>query len=330
MKRLRPFLATFAGRLGRSTTYLSTGWRGRVLTVGFVVLTLLILVGVLRSNWGEIRNFDWQFRPAYLVWTIVCVIATFALTALTWHAIVARFLPQTTLRMNVKHWAYANFARRLPGPVWYIASRAALYEQHGIAKTQISLLSGLELVLILVSGAILSLLTAPFWVLPEVGPAQQGRIWLLLLLLPLSALLMHPALLNRLWRRLDTTDSPVRPLHWRDTLQGVGLYMSIWLAGTLAFFCIINIVSPTPLSSLPRLLGIWAVANTVSFAGSLAFTAVGVRDISLTLLLAPLISAQAALIVTILTRILWLVSEFLAGLLSIMLKIAPTNPKEVL
>lgn len=329
MSRLRQRLRALFGQAGQWSSYLVSGWRGRVLTVGFVLLTLLVLAGVLRSDWGQVRDYNWQFRPLYIVWTIVCVIATFGLTALTWHVLVARFLPQTTLRINVKHWAYANFARRLPGPLFYIASRAALYEQQGIAKTQISLISALELVLILVSGALLSLLTAPFWVLPQVGPAQQGRVWLLLALLPLSGVLMHPRLLNRVWQRVNR-GAAARALHWRDTLQGVGLYLLIWHVGALAFFCIVNIVRPIAFDAFPRLLGIWAVANTVSFAGSLTFTAFGVRDISLTLLLAPLISPQAALIVTILTRLLWLASEFLAGLLSLMLRIPPTNPKEVL
>lgn len=316
---LAAFGRAVARRAGQWSAALLSGRRGQWVTIGFVLLSVAVMVGVLRSDWAQMQAYTWQFRPLYLLLTLLCVFATFALTALTWHAIVVRFLPQTTLRLNVKYWAYSNFARRIPGTLWYIASRAALYERHGVSKAAVALLSGLELALILVSGAIVSLATLPFW-LAAGRAGSRPALLLTAVLLPVCALLVSPGLLNRVWRRLNRGDVAIRPLRWADTLLGVGLYLVIWVVGALAFFCIVNVVHPLSIDRWGELLNIWAVSNTISFAGSLTLSAIGVRDVSLTLLMTALAPPQAALLATILTRVLWLGSELLAGVFSLALR----------
>ncbi len=285
----------------------------------FVALSLVLITLYVIAQWDQLVAYEWQIRPIFFLYALGAIFLTFALTAYTWHVIVSPFAPQTTLRINVKHWAYANLARRIPGSLWYIASRALLYGEQQVSKATISMLSGFEVVIILISGFIIAVLTLPFLVLPDSIITGQRSLGLLLIVaLPLSLVLAHPAGFNRVWRLIHKVP-PERALAWRDTLTGIGLYTLIWLVGSVAFFCLVNLVEPVPLARFPSLLSVWVIANSLSFAGSLTFGAFGVREISLTILLSTLVAPQVALMTAILVRICWLSAELVGGLLSLRL-----------
>ncbi len=306
------------GRFSRWFVYLHTGWRGKALTAGFALLTLAAIALLIRSNWAMFTAYTWHFRPKWLLFAILAFDLVLLLSALAWHLLMRRLGGHLHLRTNLKYWAYANLAKRLPTPVWYIGSRAVMYEAQGVSKTTTSLVSGLELGLILVSGLVLFLLTLPFWAFSAELADQLAQSWLLLVLIPLCALLLHPRLLTFVWRKLSPTAVADR-LRWRDTLAWVALYLLIWGLGAFGLYCTLNIFQPIALTALPALLGMWAIANTVSLAGSLTLANIGLREISLTLLLTPLASSPAALLTAIAVRLIWLVGEFLGAMLSLIL-----------
>lgn len=302
-------------KLSGNITAWTSGTRGRVLTFLFFLVSIFVVGAVLRANWSELRTFQWVFRPSYIALTIFMVLLTFSLTAITWHIIFTRFLPDLSLRQNAKIWAYSNFARRIPGTVWYIASRAALYEQHGVRKSIVAYISIFEIVVILISGTILSLVTLPFWTESYWTPTNM--MWSGLFLV-FGCLLLNPKFVNAIARKLNQ-DGEVRLLKLVDIGLSVGSYLIVWVCGGVAFWGIVNVVQNVEFEHFGRLLNVWAVANTLSFAGALTFSAIGVRDISLTVMLSLIVPPPVALIITILTRLLWLISEFLAGLVSLIL-----------
>lgn len=314
-----PEIATPSGRFSRLFVYLHTGWRGRALIAGFLLLTLVAIGLLVRANWDSFRNYAWVFRPQWILLALLSFALTLLLSAFAWHVLMSRLAGYTRRRYNLKFWAYGNLAKRLPTPVWYIASRAVLYEPYGVSKTTTSLVSGLELGLILISGLALFLLTLPFWVLPATLSSAIVRSWLLAPLALAGLLLLHPRLLSALWRRISPASNAVH-LQGRDTLTWIGGYAVIWCVGAWGLFCTVNIFYPLPLSTWPAMLGMWTLANTVSLAGSLTLANIGLREISLTLLLTSLTSAPTALLVAVAVRLIWLSGEFLGGLASLWLK----------
>jgi hypothetical protein len=308
-----------AGRFSRLFVYLHTGWRGRALIAGFLLLTLVAIGLLVRANWDSFRNYDWVFRPQWFLLALLSFALTLLLSAFAWHILMSRLAGFTRRRYNLKFWAYGNLAKRLPTPVWYIASRAVLYEPYGVSKTATSLVSGLELGLILISGLALFLLTLPFWALPATLTGDIAHSWLLAPLALGCLLLLHPCILSAVWRRLSPTAGAVQ-LQGKDALAWIAGYAVIWCTGAWGLFCTVSIFHPLPVSTWPAMLGMWTLANTVSLAGSLTLANIGLREISLTLLLTSLTSAPTALLAAVAVRLIWLTGEFVGGLASLWLK----------
>ena len=292
-------------------------WR-RVVTGLFLGLTAVVIFTVLYSNRELLRTYEWHIQPYWLLVATVVMCGSMFLGGWAWHLVAKRMAGVGNGRLNLKIWWYANLAKRIPGVVWYIASRAILYEQAGISKRTTSLLSGLELALIFVSGIITTLLTLPFWVLPTEITQNLSRAWFLLILLPLSLLLIQPHVLEKIWQKLSR-ESNIQPLRWGDTLYWLGVYMLIWALGGVVMFSTINFFQTLPATQLLATIGMWALASSVSLAGAITFTSIGVREVSLTLLLTQLMPLPVAIITIIAIRLLWLAGELITAVISLKL-----------
>lgn len=316
----------FCNRVTRWINYIAHAlfvgrWR-RVVTGGFLALTVVTIGGILYGNRELLRHYEWHIQPPWLLLATVMVLISMFLGGWAWHLVAKRMAGVGNGRLNLKIWWYSNLAKRIPGVVWYIASRAILYEQAGISKRTISLLSGLELTLIFISGILTTLLTLPFWVLPAEITQSLSRAWFLLILLLLSLLLIQPRVLEKIWQRLSH-ESNIQPLHWGDTLSWLGVYMLVWVLGGVVMFSTINFFQPLPISYLLATIGMWALASSISLAGAITFTSIGVREVSLTLLLTQLMPLPVAIITIIVIRLLWLAGELITAVTSLKL---PPNP----
>lgn len=299
-------------------TYAMTGWRRKLLIAFFILFTISIIARVLISNWDILINYNWEIQREWLIYAIITFFIDFFLVVWIWHLLVVRLANYNNLYLTVKIILSANLARRIPGMVWYIASRAVLYEEVGVSKTKISLLSGLELAFFLISGVVTTLITLPFWTETQNIFNEFSQIWLFLVILPFCALLVHPTVLEKLWH-ISSRQKIEQHLGWRDTLLWLILYVLSWIIGGIVLFCIINFFLFLPVSQLMTIIGIWSLAGTISLAGFLTISVIGLREITLTLLLMQILPAPVSIIIAIFVRVMWLTGELLASLISLKL-----------
>ena len=299
------------------STYLQTGWRRKAITPLFFLLSLIVAFSVLIANWETLKEYQWQLRPMWALYALLFLTIDLFLGSYAWHLLVSRLTPHSNSRFDIKCWLYANLARRVPGPIWYVASRALLYEQKQISKTTTSLISGLELALIFVTGTAIFLFTLPFWVIsPEIS-TQLNQSWLLFVILVGCLIFIHPSVLNKIWAKLSETTPP--SLRWHDAIIWFGFYILIWTIGAFVLFCLINLLTPLPFEHLIPMIGIWSLSNIISVAGTLFFSGIGLREISLTLLLTQFVPLPVALLIAIFLRLLWLIGESVGALISLLL-----------
>jgi hypothetical protein len=315
----RPFWPAARHRLsawtGSWSRRLTSGRRGRWIGAAFLALSLIVIARVVIANWPLLASYEWQFRPAWLIGVVAFFILDLLLAGWAWHVLMRRLAHYDNFRRSLKICWSANLARRMPTPVWYIASRAVLYEAEGVSKVTTSLMSGLELAFFLTSGAVTTLLTLPFWVVTEGVAGAIGRSWLLLVALGFSLLLVHPRLLEKLLQWLGRRP-PAEALRWRDTISWVALYVLTWVLGALVLLSVISLFQPVPLAQWPAVLGIWSLAGTISLAGAMTISGIGLREISLVLLLTPITPAPVALVIAILIRLIWFSGEMASALAS--------------
>ncbi len=309
-------------RPSRWGRYLTSGWRRPALTTLFVLLSLAVIARVIWGNWDLLSGYNWQLRPVYLLYALIFFGLDFFLALWAWHLLVARLANYHNLRQSIKIYLYANLARRIPGSVWYIASRALLYQAEGVSKTSTSLLSGLELAFFILSGVAATLLTLPFW---QPALRSQSQISLLeqepllgVLLIPLALLLVHPRVLGWLWRKVSP-EQDILALSWRDTILWLGVYILTWVLGGGVLFSIINLFYPLPLNHFIMIVGIWSLAGVVSLAGFITISIFGLREISLALLLTLVMPGPVALVIAVTIRLIWLSGELITSLLSLRL-----------
>lgn len=295
--------------------YLSSGWRRTLLTALFVLVSFGVIAKIIIDSWDTLTDYHWQFRYGQFLLAIFFFLLDFALAIWAWHLLIKTLANYNNLRRTAKIIMQANLARRVPGMVWYIASRSVLYEEVGVSKRTTSLLSGLEILFFLLSGIVTTLLTLPFWewpgtVLDNVSP------WLLLLVfVPMSVCLVHPRIFNVFWQKISK-ETAVSPLLWRHTMVWLTVYILTWVLGAMVLFFVINTMYPMPASSLVMIIGIWSLAGTISLAGFITISFFGLREVTLALLLSLTLPSPLILVVVILIRLIWLIGELATSLLA--------------
>lgn len=297
---------------------LLSGKRGKFIAVLFFLLSIVIIAGVLFSNREILLTFNWQLRPIWLLYITIFFLIDLLVATWVWHLLMTKLANFNNFRRSAKICWSTNLARRIPTPIWYIAGRAVLYEQEGVSKTTTSLLSALELLFFFLSGIAVAIVTLPFWIMSQEVQNQAGQFILLVILLPISLVFIHPQLLKKVWHRLRP-DAELQELTWHDTLPWFFYYIITWILGALILFSVINLLYPISFTKIIPLIGIWALAGSISLAGALTISIIGIREISLVILLAFLVPTPIAIIVAIIIRLVWLSGETLGAVIALKL-----------
>lgn len=289
----------------------------KLFTAVTMLLTFVVIGRVIYSNWDILLSVEWEWSPIWLLPTAVIMFIKLLLGGLGWHFLLLKGARLNEPRYNVKVWWAANMARRIPGGIWYIASRATMYDRFGIHKRTISALSVLELIIILTSGGITLLISSPLWVITR-EELLGSYDWLLFSLIPLGLLLIHPRMINWIWDRLNKQIEKPN-LNWQENSAFLTFYGAIWLLAGPMLYCIINLVYPLEFVYIPSLIGMWTLSNILATVSAFTIGGVGVREVSLGILLAFILPTAVAVAVVVLVRVLWLLGELLTGLFSLVL-----------
>jgi len=281
--------------------------RARTLVLIPVVGAVLVSLGLtVYSSWETLARYDWQFDLRYLGVSFACYSVALFLSVLTWHAIIRCLAGFTDFTTNARVYLYSAIAKRLPGVVWYIASRLYLYQQEGIAKTITSTGLALETAMMIVAGMVVYLGSL---LLGQWGLLGGGSPWLWLGLAPLLVVMVQPSLLiravNAVLVRLGRARLEVR-VRRQDSLLWVALYAANWVAGGLSLYFLTLAIHPLPAAALFDVVGIVALSGVLSLIAFFVPGGWGIREVSLTLALRPYLPLPLALAVPLLFR-LWLI-----------------------
>jgi len=262
------------------------------------VLCFSILGYSLYKNWTALAAFQWRINYSQMAISFIFYTFDLTLAVVGWSLIVSKLTGFSNFRKNLKIYCYSNIASRLPGTVWYIISRAYLYEQQGIAKSVISIGSLLEMVLIISSGILTYFLFLPF-----LSPISVLRSPLpLIALLVVGLLLTRPATLGAILQRFARTKAP-HDLRYRDTLVWLGIYIVVWIVGGLVLYFAINVFYPLPLTQLPGVIGAWTLSGVAASLVFLSPSGLGIRELTLSFLLSQYIPTPLAIVVALGMRV---------------------------
>ena len=103
------------------------------------------------------------------------------------------------------------------------------------------------------------------------------------------------------------------------SLSWAALYTLVWLVSGIGLFAITVLFTDLPLASLPTTIGIWVLSSEISYLTLLSPSGLGVKELSLAVLLGLLLPDPLPLVVALGIRVIWTVYDILVGALSLLL-----------
>lgn len=285
----------------------------RLVTILFALLTAAFsaaLLGYLVYREREVLlNHTWTITwwpllPAALLFGAGLLLAT-----LIWADVMAAFGSRLSRRLHIRFYCLSHLAKRLPGTIWYVVGRGYLYRQEGESARLVTVASGVELAVLVVSGAFVSLI----FLAGSVLSFRRSELWVLLVLLALGLGLMHPRVLRLLLTRLSMTAVPWR---YGRVVGWVVLNALIWISGGVLLFFFANTVYPVGWTYLPYVVGVWSLIGVLSVTVLLLPSNLGFTEVGLSLLLGQVMPGPFAVIVALIARLLLIVLDLIwAGLI---------------
>lgn len=266
-------------------------WVGYVLTG----LAVVYLGGELLYSGFKIPVIDWHAYLLASLATLGLYLISLLLQFSVWIRLFS-FHHRVGWR-DMEIYARMILVRRLPGGIWHWFGRAALYTATTKVRTKVvwfgSLMEWGMLILIAGSISVIKLDAVPI----------SARVLL-------SALMVGGTI------ALAVTWQPHTRAWWLRLAEAalwVLLYGAAWLIGGIILYLVAGAAGANQLEWATA-VGVWALAGGVSMVITIVPAVIGVQEVSLVFLLQPFLPVSAALLVALLLRLLFTLSDALWGL----------------
>ena len=276
----------------------------------FRVLQVLILAVIFYFLGKNLVDLDWhhffaslkEASVGLLFLSLLLTVAGGLLVALGWGMILRALGQKVPQPAVLKIYYLSELAKYVPGKIWTAIGRVVMLEKRDVPR-MITLTSvGVMLIVLAVSGLLVSLIALPFWPsLESAGEYQTGL--LLLLLLPIGLILLHPRIfdpvVNWFLRRVEHVEFRVE-LRYRYILLLVLFWCGLWLLKGTATYLLLtiipdSIIDPSLFPRFPWLVfsGIMAVSWIVGTVSPFTPAGLGIAELSIVVLLESLFSIPA-------------------------------------
>ena len=324
----------------------ATGFIGRALRLFNrykLLVQALVLAGIaiglgsiVWKSWSRLSTYSWHVQWGLLIAGFALFVAQELSFAFIWRGILLRMGSRLDLLSSQRIYLGAEFVRYIPGNVWHIITRVLWAEQRGVPKSTGFASMVVELATKLASGALVFALSLFFWSnlsaigagLPASSSAHSlvsgvsapdfiaaGAIFTVLVLVGLQPRLLRAGL-NFAMRKMGR-DPVSFTLTYRDILV-IALYWGLsWLVVGAGFYLLIQslVSTPVPLAALPIAIGIYALGWDIGFVSFITPSGLGFREVAIAILLTAslpgIVSADIAIVIALLARLLSTGAELL-------------------
>ena len=290
-----------------------------ILTAGTLIVSVGILMILVYRQREALLEYEWQIR----LFPIAASFLLFGLALLLVVGIWAWMMRYVGVKIGIlrhfQHIAISNLSKRIPGTVWYIASRAQFYKDDGVPRRKTALISGVEMTVSVIAGILVSLGFGLSIILRyKISP------WVFVLALLLSSAVLHPKVLDWGLKRLGVDTHLFR---YPALISWVIGYTIVWIVGGTILFAISNIFWPLGFGSLGYIIGSWALVGALTNILFFAPSNLGITEVGLSLLLSNIMPASVAVIISIAARILLFLYEIFWALAALTPNLWKNKPK---
>ncbi|HQY91485.1 lysylphosphatidylglycerol synthase domain-containing protein [Caldilinea sp.] len=302
----------------------------------FVVLAVILIALLLRSQWQELRSYAWQLSPFWLAVSAGCLAAAWAVEVLIWLRLLRAVGGHLPYWPAVRIWFLSAIVRYIPGNVWQPLSITLLAQRRGVKPeatlTSIVLYQAIILLAVAPIAAVYFAVTGNWGVLTDL--VHGAAPWLIAVgLTPLVVFVLQPAWLIEMvnWglQRLGRARLPIG-LTRAALVTVLALAMVDWLIWGAAFAALafgVNQYSPAAMASLaPHLIAVYPVAYAIGFLSFFTPSGLGVREGALYLLLAPITGGATITLLAVAMRLWTTLGEVIAAGISALIPDRAADP----
>lgn len=271
-------------------------------SLAFIVIAITILLYLVLRNKEVIFEHKWEFRIEFLLAAFLAYGLSLLIGAYIWGELLTKLGINIGFKENFRHYCINMLARRIPGSIWYVLYRTHVYSRYGVSASIPTLASGIEMVIAIIS-AILVFFVFSFQVLEQYvsGP------WLLIAIVLVGLSILNPKVLR--WTFLKFGNNNIDLFHIKNLVIWIILYFVLWVLSGTIMFLTINSLTDLPWRYLSLVIGGWAFISATSYLLLFLPTNLGFSEVSLSLLLSSVIPSSIAVVVTLFSRICFIVFE---------------------
>ena len=265
-----------------SPLYQNKPLRRLLQTVWIALIGFFVAVAII-SQWDTIRKIEWNSeRLSFIGPAIEATLCRRLSGGVLWMWIVRLFGKgqDISVRQSLRVYFISNLATYIPGTYWFIPGRMVMNNKHGVSALQTGASTLLEQLLIILSGAFVSLLAVNL--VAEQLHFQVESFWWVLFIIVVGLIAIHPRsihfMLNQMARVLKI--EPVSlSLSYGTTLLLLAWALVIWLMGALTLLFLAKAFVPEiPLNQVGTFGAIFAISWLIGFFTPFAPSGIGVRE----------------------------------------------------
>ncbi len=282
----------------------------RGLEVGIVVLVAIFLVAFIATQWGRLPDYDWEFRPAWLIVSAVGVALFYAIQCEAWRAILRSLGEDLDARTARAIWGKSLIARYVPTNALMVVGRVVMAEKHGVSKrgclASIVYEAGLAVVTAVLVGA--------YFVIDLPRLDDQPARYAILVVVPLALVVLHPRVFRPVadfaLRKLGRQPLPAT-LPFARVLELALVYLVAWVVMGIGVVGFAAALHPLDAEDLAYAAAAYPVAFCAAVVTFIAPGGLGTRDAALAVALAAVLPGAVATAIAVGFRIFQTVVELL-------------------
>jgi len=272
-----------------------------LLTIILVGITVIVLGVNVYKQREVLLTYNWQIRWLHLLFAIILFSLTLFMGSLVWGFVLNAISKKLSYKKHIYNYVISNLAKRIPGTIWYVASRTQMYLDEGIAISRTTLASGLELAFIVLAGVLTILIfSSEIIIRYHLSLIIFGVIFLI------GIIVLQPRFIKWFLKLLKIDDLNI---DYKLVLIGLLSYIIIWILGGLLLYEIGNIVYPIPYDQIGYTIGSWVLVGTLSYLFLFSPTNFGITELGISLLLSRIVPFSIAVVIAVAARILIILFE---------------------
>jgi uncharacterized membrane protein YbhN (UPF0104 family) len=303
----------------------------------FLLVALIFVAVLLRSQWEELRAHSWQLQPGWLLISAMLLLASWAMEIGIWQHLLRLVGGRLPFAPAVRIWFLSAIVRYIPGNIWQPLSMTLQAQRRGVRAeatlTSVILYQVIILLAVAPITAVYLLTTGNLGLLADLFSSIAPQLILVLAILaitPVIVFLILPQLLtgsiNWALRKMgrDALDTQLSSGRLLALLLVAMANWLLWGGSFAALTFGLNDYTAAEMVSLtPHLIASYPIAYAIGFLSFITPSGFGVREGAFYLLLTPILGGGVTTVVALAMRVWTTVGELIMAGLSVLLVPGP-------